>query len=243
MTKEGIHVALLGLGTVGAGVYKVTQRQKGEMLQKLNTTLYIDSILVRNIEKHKDEVDDPKVLTTSFDQILEDPKIDIVVELMGGESKYSRNIRSQARRLTGLTQNLLTLARVDEAGTAPALAPVSLSALALEELETFRAPAELRESFDLVTSRAVARLNLLCELCLPFVKTGGLFVAMKGPGAAEELDEAKKAIRTLGGELECAAAYTIPGTEVRHTAILIRKVGNTPARYPRRWAQMKKQPL
>ena len=105
------------------------------------------------------------------------------------------------------------------------------------------APAEYRERFDIAVSRAVARLNLLCELCLPFVKTGGLFVAMKGPGAAEELDEAKKAIRTLGGELECAAAYTIPGTEVRHTAILIRKVGNTPARYPRRWAQMKKQPL
>lgn len=94
MTKEGIHVALLGLGTVGAGVYKVTQRQKGEMLQKLNTTLYIDSILVRNIEKHKDEVDDPKVLTTSFDQILEDPKIDIVVELMGGIEPAYTYIRS-----------------------------------------------------------------------------------------------------------------------------------------------------
>ena len=94
MTKEGIHVALLGLGTVGAGVYKVTQRQKGEMLQKLNTTLYIDSILVRNIDKHKDEVDDPKVLTTSFDQILEDPKIDIVVELMGGIEPAYTYIRS-----------------------------------------------------------------------------------------------------------------------------------------------------
>ncbi|MBO6040253.1 MAG: 16S rRNA (guanine(527)-N(7))-methyltransferase RsmG [Oscillospiraceae bacterium] len=105
------------------------------------------------------------------------------------------------------------------------------------------APADYRERFDIAVSRAVARLNLLCELCLPFVKTGGLFVAMKGPGAAEELDEAKKAIRTLGGELERAAAYTIPGTEVRHTAILIRKVADTPARYPRRWAQMKKQPL
>ena len=67
--------------------------------------------------------------------------------------------------------------------------------------------------------------------------------AVRGPGAAGELDEAKRAIRTLGGELERAAEYTIPGTEVRHTAILIRKTADTPARYPRRWAQMKKQPL
>ena len=66
------------------------------------------------------------------------------MELCQGENKYSRNIRSQAQRLNDLTRNLLTLARVDEAGAAPALAPVSLSALALEELETFRAPAELR---------------------------------------------------------------------------------------------------
>ena len=105
------------------------------------------------------------------------------------------------------------------------------------------APADFRQGFDIAVSRAVARLNLLCELCLPFVKTGGLFLAMKGPGAAGELDEAKRAIRTLGARLERAAEYAIPGTEVRHTAILIRKTADTPARYPRRWAQMKKQPL
>ena len=105
------------------------------------------------------------------------------------------------------------------------------------------APADFRQGFDLAVSRAVARLNLLCELCLPFVKVGGLFAAMKGPGAAEELNEAKKAIRTLGGELERVQEYTIPGTDVTHTAVLIRKISDTPARYPRRWAQMKKQPL
>ena len=105
------------------------------------------------------------------------------------------------------------------------------------------APADFRQSFDFALSRAVARLNLLCELCLPFVKVGGRFVAMKGPGAAEELAEAKKAIRTLGGETERVEEYTIPGTEVTHTAVIIRKIADTPARYPRRWAQMKKQPL
>ena len=105
------------------------------------------------------------------------------------------------------------------------------------------APADFRQGYDVAVSRAVARLNLLSELCLPFVKVGGLFAAMKGPGADEELGEAKRAIQTLGGRLENVSRYTIPGTEVTHSAILSRKVKDTPARYPRRWAQMKKQPL
>ena len=105
------------------------------------------------------------------------------------------------------------------------------------------APPQLRESFDLACSRAVARLNLLAELCLPFVKTGGLFAAMKGPDAAEELREAEKGLRLLGGEIERVAEYPVPGTELRHNAVLIRKASETPKKYPRKWAQMKKNPL
>lgn len=105
------------------------------------------------------------------------------------------------------------------------------------------APAEYRGSFDIAVSRAVARLNLLCELCLPLVKKGGVFIAMKGPGYTEELQEAKRGIAILGGKVERCADYTIPGTDVTHTAVIIRKVSDTPAKYPRRWAQMKKQPL
>ena len=105
------------------------------------------------------------------------------------------------------------------------------------------APPQLRESFDLACSRAVARLNLLAELCLPFVKRGGLFAAMKGPDAAEELREAEKGLRLLGGEIERVAEYPVPGTELRHNAVLIRKGSETPKKYPRKWAQMKKQPL
>ena len=105
------------------------------------------------------------------------------------------------------------------------------------------APAELRQSFDLACSRAVARLNLLSELCLPFVKPGGLFIAMKGPELTEELREAEKGIRLLGGEVERTAEYAVPGAELRHNAVLIRKIADTPGKYPRKWAQMKKQPL
>ena len=105
------------------------------------------------------------------------------------------------------------------------------------------APAALRARFDLDCSRAVARLNLLSELCLPFVKQGGLFAAMKGPEVTGELREAEKGIRLLGGETERVAEYPVPGTELRHNAVLIRKIAPTPKKYPRKWGQMKKQPL
>lgn len=104
-------------------------------------------------------------------------------------------------------------------------------------------PAGFRQGFDFALSRAVARLNLLCELCLPYVKKGGAFIAMKGSDLAEELAEAQRCIRTLGGQVEKKIDYTIPGTDVTHSALIIRKVADTPARYPRRWAQIKKSPL
>ena len=104
-------------------------------------------------------------------------------------------------------------------------------------------PAGFRQGFDFALSRAVARLNLLCELCLPYVKKGGAFIAMKGSDLAEELTEAQRCIRTLGGQVEKKIDYTIPGTDVTHSALIIRKVADTPARYPRRWAQIKKSPL
>ena len=105
------------------------------------------------------------------------------------------------------------------------------------------APPQLRESFDFAVSRAVARLNVLSELCLPFVKPGGSFLAMKGPGAEEELAEAKRAIRLLGGQPERVAPYALPGCDAQHSLVLVKKTGPTPRGYPRRWAQIKKTPL
>ncbi len=98
-----------------------------------------------------------------------------------------------------------------------------------------------RELFDVATSRAVARLNVLCELCLPFVKTGGCFVAMKAAAAEEELQEAAQAIRLLGGRVDKIAPYEIDGAQ--RFAIVIRKVKPTPPQYPRRFAKIKQAPL
>ncbi len=98
-----------------------------------------------------------------------------------------------------------------------------------------------RESFDVATSRAVARLNILAELCLPFVKVGGCFLAMKAAAAEEELQEAKRAIAVLGGKLERVAEYEIDGATRR--VLVVRKVKPTPAQYPRRFAKIKQSPL
>ena len=105
------------------------------------------------------------------------------------------------------------------------------------------APKERRGAYDIAVSRAVARLNVLCELCLPFVKTGGLFISMKAEDCAVEAAEAENAIKTLGGAEPEIRTYTIPGTDVVRAAVLIRKAAETPEKYPRRWARISKQPL
>lgn len=102
---------------------------------------------------------------------------------------------------------------------------------------------EHRERYDAAVSRAVARLNLLAELCLPFVRPGGVFLAMKAADSDREIHEARSAVRTLGGEIERIYEYTIPGENILRRVIIIRKVSPTPPRYPRRWAAMLKKPL
>lgn len=100
-----------------------------------------------------------------------------------------------------------------------------------------------REGFDIATARAVAPLNLLTELCLPFVKPGGYFLAMKSTQSDEELSQAQTCIQRLGGQLHGVHDYTVPDTDVRHRVILIQKTASTPDGYPRRWAKMQKKPL
>lgn len=101
----------------------------------------------------------------------------------------------------------------------------------------------LRESFDICVSRAVAELDILAELCLPQVRPGGLFIAMKGPDCASEVSAAEFAVKALGGRVREIVRYEIPGTDVTHAAVLIEKIKPTPAQYPRKYAQIKKKPL
>ena len=103
------------------------------------------------------------------------------------------------------------------------------------------AVATRREQYDIATSRAVARLNILLELTAPFVKVGGYVLAMKGTAAAEELAEAKGAINKLGLKLESVTEFPIDDTA--HSVIVLRKVSPTPAKYPRRYAKIKQSPL
>ena len=103
------------------------------------------------------------------------------------------------------------------------------------------AVAARREQYDYATSRAVARLNILLELTAPYVNVGGAVLAMKGAAAKDELEEAKKAIKTLGLKLEKVASFPVDGAE--HAVIVLRKVAPTPAKYPRRYAKIKQAPL
>lgn len=103
--------------------------------------------------------------------------------------------------------------------------------------------AEHRESFDVAVSRAVASLPVLAELCLPLVKTGGTFLAMKSVDSGEELNAAARAIQLLGGRVAGSKDYVIPGTEVVHRAVLIEKVKPSPTKYPRPFTKIKKAPI
>ncbi|MBQ8107654.1 MAG: 16S rRNA (guanine(527)-N(7))-methyltransferase RsmG [Ruminococcus sp.] len=98
---------------------------------------------------------------------------------------------------------------------------------------------DLREHFDIATARAVAELEKLCEYCLPFVKVGGLFAALKGSGGEEELEAAKPIIKQLGGKCEKLIKYSLPNGDPRQL-ILIRKLSATPPKFPRTPAQLKK---
>ena len=103
--------------------------------------------------------------------------------------------------------------------------------------------ARHREGFDIVTSRAVANLRMLSELCLPLVKVGGTFLSMKSVDSDAELEDARKAIATLGGRVIDVKDYVIPGTEVTHRVIFVEKLKETPPKYPRAFAKIKKSPL
>ncbi len=146
------------------------------------------------------------------------------IKILGVDSTAKRvNYVQAAAEALGL-ENVTTLtARAEEAGTNP----------------------EMREKYDYAVARAVAAMPILSELCLPLVKVGGKFIAMKGKNAKFELQDAKRAIPTLGGKLVCCNDVIIKGgdEELCHPLIVIDKVLKTPAAYPRPYAKILKKPL
>lgn len=120
--------------------------------------------------------------------------------------------------------------------------------IGLSGVTTVHARAEdgarrMREQFDTAVSRAVANMTVLAELCLPFVKVGGYFLALKGPLADEELSCASRAIEILGGRVESIMETEIPSTDLKHKIIVIKKVRHTPMQYPRKAGIVSKSPI
>lgn len=120
--------------------------------------------------------------------------------------------------------------------------------LDLDHVEAIHARAEEfaikhREAFDIATARAVARLNILDELCMPLVKVGGDFLVLKGLQGDIELKEASKGIEKLGGKIVKDVAFTLTDENDHRHNLIIHKVKNTPAKYPRAFGQIKKKPL
>ncbi|MBM7716810.1 16S rRNA (guanine(527)-N(7))-methyltransferase RsmG [Siminovitchia sp. FSL H7-0308] len=112
-----------------------------------------------------------------------------------------------------------------------------------DRAETFAQHKDFRERFDIVTARAVAKMSVLTELCLPLVKKEGIFVAMKAANAEEELKAAEKAIKLLGGKEQAVHDFTLPIEESERNIIIIKKVKKTPNKYPRKPGTPNKLPL
>ncbi|RMC97760.1 16S rRNA (guanine(527)-N(7))-methyltransferase RsmG [Clostridium autoethanogenum] len=107
--------------------------------------------------------------------------------------------------------------------------------------EDFSKDIEYREKFDAAVSRAVANLTVLSEFCIPYIKLGGYFVAMKGPSVEDEIKESKKAVSILGGKIE--DIIKIENDDLNHNLVVIKKIRRTPNMYPRKAGIVSKKPL
>lgn len=109
--------------------------------------------------------------------------------------------------------------------------------------EDFGRMPEYREQFDICVSRAVANLSSLSEFCIPFVKPSGYFVSYKSQAVKEEMDAAKNAVSLLGGKYGDVISFSLPGTDISRSFVVIQKIKNTPEKYPRGGGKILKRPL
>ena len=146
-------------------------------------------------------------------------------------------------RITAIDSTTKRINYVNE--TALLLALDNITAISMRA-EDGGQDTKYRERFDVCTARAVAQMRVLSELCLPYVKVGGDFIAMKGPSAADENREAENAIRVLGGNIVEVKDITLSnggGDEIRHPLVFVKKVKGTPREYPRPYARILKKML
>ncbi|MCI8314170.1 MAG: 16S rRNA (guanine(527)-N(7))-methyltransferase RsmG [Lachnospiraceae bacterium] len=125
-----------------------------------------------------------------------------------------------------------------------------ITELGLQEIEAIHGRAEdfaktgvLRETFDICVSRAVANLSILSEYCLPYVKVGGYFISYKSEKVTEEIRMAQNAIQILGGEVSVKKVFLLPNSDIYRNLLMIKKVQNTPKKYPRKAGLPSKEPL
>jgi 16S rRNA (guanine527-N7)-methyltransferase len=144
-------------------------------------------------------------------------------------------------KITGIDSTAKRTAYVQMAAAEIGLTNVSVITARAEDL----CKTDARESFDIVTARAVAAMRILSELCLPLVRIGGSMVAMKGKNAEFELNDAKRAITMLGGKLTSVTDVILKSDneELCHPLIIVEKIKKTPTAYPRAYAQISKKPL
>ncbi len=152
---------------------------------------------------------------------------DLNITAVDSTEKRMRYVENTAR-LLGLKRVSVLTARAEDLGNSP----------------------EVRESFDFVTARAVAPLNILCELCLPLVKLGGRFCALKAVGGQDELAQATRAAECLGASVVSLKEFSltdpfgiIPKDGLKRCVIVFEKVSPTPEKYPRRYAKIQSKPL
>lgn len=109
--------------------------------------------------------------------------------------------------------------------------------------EDFAQTVEYRQRFDLAVSRAVANLTVLLEFCLPYVKVGGYFVALKGPAIEDEIKAAEVALKVLGGKIEEIIEVDIEDSDLKHNLLVVKKIKDTPKKYPRKAGMVTKNPI
>lgn len=210
-------------------------------------SLYSDMLTSWNEKINLTAITDPEGITIKhfFDSVYPFTLIDLplnssVIDVGTGAGFPScplKIVRDDVKLtlLDSLNKRIVFLANISEA--------LDLGATCIHgRAEELGKNAEYRESFDCACARAVARLTELCEYCMPFVKKDGIFTALKGSGGEEELKDAKNAVKILGGKVEECKEYALP-TGDKRTLIVIRKISDTPNKYPRNQGAIKKKPL